>query len=249
MTVSDITKIIATVATVQLIADLLSNYFIFRSPSYLLSVSQFERARDRRDKTLASIIAKQQQDNKSNNNKPSSKSAERDQKKLSRENEEVSTIAAEVARRHTMASFYTSIAFLFLYKILAVEYAGKIVGVLPFRPFGLLQRLTFHSLGGEEKLSAERVNELWMSLDNNDEGAASYGDVGHASEACAFAFVYMLCSLSVKMLVNMIFGTKPPRGADEGMGTFMDSPQSQKMFKTFGLDVEEVKEARSALGF
>jgi hypothetical protein len=46
----------------------------------------------------------------------------------------------------------------------------------------------------------------------------------------------------------MVFGTKPPAGADEGMGTFMDCPQSKKMMESFGLDVNDVKEARKALG-
>ena len=154
-----------------------------------------------------------------------------------------------------MAGFYTSIVFLFLYKILAVEYAGRIVGVLPFEPFKLLQRMTFMSLGGPGKLSVDEVQTLWLETIGGPSATVSGAeillprDVQTVSQACAFAFIYMLCSLSVKMMINMIFGTKPPKGADEGMGTFMDSPQSQKMLKSFGLDANEVKEARSTLGF
>lgn len=249
MTVSDIGKIVSTVAIVQLAADLLSRRYIFQSDSYIRSVAQFNRARDRRDKTALAIAAKQQVDPKAAGKKqaPSAKSAEKDQKKLQRENEELSAIAAEVARRHTMSGFYTSITFLFLYKILAAEYAGKVVAVLPFEPFKLLQRLTFMSFGGPSKLGVGEVQTLWLGSLGPD--ATLSPDVQHVSQACAFAFIYMLCSISVKMMINMAFGTKPPRGADEGMGTFMDSPQSQKMFKTFGLDVDEVKEARNALGF
>lgn len=249
MTVSDIGKILSVVAITQLVADLLAKKYVFQSESYLRSVSSFERAKARRDKTAASIAAKQLDPKKS------SKSTEKDQKKLQRENEELSTIAAEVARRHTVAGFYTSIVFLLLYKILSAEYAGRIVGVLPFEPFKLLQRMTFMSLGGPGKLSVGEVQTLWLESMGGPAATVPGAeisfppDVQDVSQACAFAFIYMLCSLSVKMMINMAFGTKPPKGADEGMSTFMDSPQSQKMFKSFGLDVNEVKEARSTLGF
>lgn len=252
MTVQDIGKIVATVAVVQLAADLLSRRYIFQSDSYIKSVAAFERARTRRDKTAAAIAAKQQdQTNAVASGKqkqaPSAKSAEKDQKKLQRENEELSTVAAEVARRHTMSNFYTQIVFFLLYRILSAEYSRKVVAVLPFEPFRLLERVTFMTLGGPSKLSVGEVQTLWLESIGGPSPLPP--DVQHVSQACAFAFIYMLCSVSVKLIVNMVFGTKPPRGADEGVSTFMDSPQSQKMFKTFGLDVDEVKEARNALGF
>jgi hypothetical protein len=102
--------------------------------------------------------------------------------------------------------------------------------------------VTFLSLGGASKLSVGEVQPLW------EEHLPANADVTHVSQACAFSFIYMLCSLSVKMMANMVFGTKPPKGADQGIGTFMDSPQSQKMLQSFGLDANEVKEARSTLG-
>jgi uncharacterized membrane protein (DUF106 family) len=253
MAVSDIGKIVATVATTQLISDLLSRRYIFQSESYLRSAS-FERARTRRDKTAAAIAAKQTVAIGKKPPQSLGKSAEKDQKKLQRENEEVSTLAAEVARRHTMAGFYTSIVFLFLYKILSAEYSGKVVGVLPFQPFRLLQRVSFMGFGGAAKLSVGEVQSLWLESIVGPAATIPGAnvplspDVTNVSQACAFAFVYMLCSLSVKMMVSMAFGTKPPAGADEGMGTFMDSPQSKKMMESFGLDVNDVKEARKALG-
>ncbi|KAL7481451.1 hypothetical protein ACHAW6_007133 [Cyclotella cf. meneghiniana] len=267
MTVSDIFKITTAVATTQLIADVLSHRYIFQSESYLRSVSSFERARIRRDKTAAAIAAKKQADadataddnanlnvaagGKKKTPQPrqrtpppasGTKSAEKDRKKIQRENDEAAALAAEVARRHTAAGFYTSLAFLMLYKILAAEYAGRVVGVLPFEPFRLLQRVTFMGLGGAKKMSVGDIQSLWSE-------ATVSPDVTSVSQACAFAFIYMLCSLSVKMMVNMAFGTKAPRGADDGVGTFIESPQSKKMMESFGLDVNDVKEARSAMGF
>lgn len=266
MTVSDIGKIIVTVGITQLTADLLFRRYIFQSESYQRTVSSYERAKSRRDRTAASIEAKnnkQQVDPKNaaggkggkQQQAPSAKSLEKDQKKLQRENEELSAIAAEVARKHTMSGFYTSIIFLFLYKILSAEYAGKVVGVLPFQPFKLLQRMTFMSLGGASKMSVGEVQTLWVESFGGPDAtvpgadASMPPDVQNVSQACAFSFIYMLCSLTVKMMINMAFGTKAPRGADEGMGTFMDSPQSQKMFKAFGMDPDEVKEVRAAVGF
>ena len=272
MTVSDIAKIVVAVATTQLLADLLSRRYIFQSESYTRSVSAFERAKARRDKTAAALAAKQelqaeqQKQQRLNPGKKqtqltSQKSNEKDAKKLQRENDELSELAAEVARRHTMSGFYSSIAFFILYRILAAEYSGKVVAVLPFEPFHLMQRLTFRGLGAAAAglsggvKNVREVHDLWMqSLDGP--GATIPGanapispNVTHASQACAFIFIYLLCTFSVKMMVNMVFGTKPPPGADDGMGTLMESPKSQKMMEKFGLDVEEVKEARKAVGW
>lgn len=104
-------------------------------------------------------------------------------------------------------------------------------------------------------MTAKEANLLWMQSGGGPEAtvpgadAPILPDVSSASQACAFAFVYLLCSLSVKMMVNMAFGTKPPPGADDGVGTLIDAPQNQKMMKSFGLDTGDVKEARKVVGF
>ncbi|KAL7528367.1 hypothetical protein ACHAXR_002406 [Thalassiosira sp. AJA248-18] len=258
MTVSDIGRIVFAVASTELVSCILTKKIIFQSESYERTVSAFNRAKARRDKTAASLAAKQatreeQLANPGKNRKQpqqiSQKSTEKEAKKLQRENEELSAYAAEVARRHTMANFYSSIAFLILYRILAAEYSGKIVALLPFEPFNLLQRITFRGLSGK---TVKDLNSLWikggLEATIPGENAPLFPDVTGVSQACGFAFVYLLCSLSVKMMVNMAFGTKPPPGADDGVGTLIEAPQSQKMMKNFGLDAEEVKEARKAVG-
>eukprot|EP01082_Thalassiosira_pseudonana_P004697 g4392.t1 g4392 contig15:926472-927379(+) len=265
MTVSDIGKIVSAVTATQLAADLLSRRYIFQSERYKRQVTSLERAKGRRDKTVAAIAAKQSAPvkeepkkqkyvppSKKQTQQTSQKSLEKDKKKLEREEEELSTIAAEVARRHTMSGFYTSIAFFILFRILAAEYVGRPVALLPFEPFKLMQKVTFRGLG---VMGAGEMQKLWMESVGGPTATIPGAevslppDVTNASQACAFAFVYLLCSLSVKMMVNMMFGTKPPPGADNGMNTFMDSPQSRKMLESFGLDVDEVKEARNAVGF
>mmetsp|Transcript_46275 Transcript_46275/g.98161 ORF Transcript_46275/g.98161 Transcript_46275/m.98161 type:complete len:253 (-) Transcript_46275:166-924(-) len=251
MTVSDIGKIVFSVAVTEFLTCILSRKIIFQSESYLKTSNAFERAKSRRDKTAASLATKKV----AREEKPhqtSQKSIEKEGKKLQRENEELSALAAEVARRHTMAGFYSSVAFLVLYRILAAEYAGKVVALLPFEPFHLLQRITFRGLSD---ITAAEVHSHWVQFGGGPEATTPGGktpippDVQSASQACSFAFMYVLCSLSVKMMVNAAFGTKPPPGADDGVGTLIEAPQNQKMMKNFGLNAEDVKEARRAVGF
>lgn len=256
MTVNDIGKIVLSVGVTQLLADLLSRKFVFQSDSYKQSVATFQRAKDKHDRTAAALAAKrllytEQQNNpgKKSSQQISAKSLEKDEKKLKFESDELTALAAEVARRHTSANFSASIAFLFLYRILATEYSGKIVALLPFEPFHLLQKLmTFRGLAGAAGVeSSTDFHFLWVkALGAGGESitkpmAPLSPDVNHASQACAFAFIYFLCNMTVKVVVNMIFGVKPPPGADEGVGTLMNSPQSKKMMETFGVDPQEVQ--------
>mmetsp|Transcript_12925 Transcript_12925/g.23239 ORF Transcript_12925/g.23239 Transcript_12925/m.23239 type:complete len:260 (+) Transcript_12925:175-954(+) len=258
MTVSDIGKIVISVATTELITCILSKKLVFQSESYIKITNQFNRSKFRRDKTATALATKKA----SRQTKPaqiSQKSIDKEEKKLQRDNDELSGYAAEVARRHTMAAFYSSIAFLVLYRILAAEYSGKVVALLPFKPFNLLQRITFRGLLSDNVGSVAEAHSHWVAHGGGPEAtipgvanaaaAAARPDVTSAGQACAFAFVYILCSLSVKMMVNMAFGTKPPAGADDGVGTLIEAPQSQKMLKNFGVDAEDVKEARKAVGF
>jgi len=247
MTATDIAKIVATVAATQLATDLLANRYVFRAESYRRSVVSFDRARLRREKTAAAIAAKQQQQSSGGGGgkrgQSTSKSTERDAKKMQRETDEVSELAAEVARRHQMAGMWSSAAFFILYRIMSAEYTGRVVAVLPFQPFQLLRRISYRGLGS-------MAEATFVAAAASTPGARGLipPPVSDASQACSFLFVYMLCTFSVKVLVNMLFGTKPPRGADEGMGTLMDSPKSRKMMETFGIDPDEMKEARATTG-
>ncbi|KAL7434075.1 hypothetical protein ACHAXM_003904 [Skeletonema potamos] len=257
MTVNDIGKIVISVGVTQLVVDLLSRKFVFQSDSYKKSVAAFQRAKDKHARTAAALAAKrllymeqQHSPGKKSSQQISAKSLEKDEKKLNFESDELNALAAEVARRHTSANFSASIAFLFLYRILAAEYSGKIVALLPFEPFHLLQKLmTFRGLlaGAAGVASSTDFHFLWVkAVGAGGESitkpmAPLSPDVNHASQACAFAFIYFLCSMTVKMVVNMIFGVKPPQGADEGVGTLMNSPQSKKMMETFGVDPQEMQ--------
>ena len=262
MTVNDIGKIVLSVGVTQLFADLLSRKFIFQSDTYKNSVATFQRAQNKHDKTAAALAAKrllyegQQQINNPGNNKKSSssqqisaKSLEKDEKILKFQRDDLTATAAEVARRHTSVNVYAGVAFFILYRILATEYSGKIVALLPFEPFHLLQKMmTFRGLAGAAGVeSSTEFHFLWVkALGEGGESitksmAPLSPDVNHASQACAFAFIYFLCNMTVKMVISMVFGVKPPPGADEGVGTLMNSPQSKKMMETFGVDPQDVQ--------
>eukprot|EP00986_Skeletonema_menzelii_P011799 scaffold6187_cov139-Skeletonema_menzelii.AAC.17 len=251
MTVNDIGKIVLSVGVTQIIVDLLSRKFIFQSDSYKKSLATFQRAKDKHDKSSAALAAKrllyqEQQRNpgKKSTQQISAKSIEKDEKKLKFESDDVSATSAEVTRRHASANFSTAIVFFLLYRILAAEYSGKIVALLPFEPFHLLQKMmTFRGLTGAAGFqSATEFHFLWVkAVGAGGESitkpmAPLSPDVNHASQACAFAFIYFLCNMSVKVVINMILGEKPP----EGVGSIMDSPQSKKMMETFGVDPDDM---------
>ena len=122
-----------------------------------------------------------------------------------------------------------------------------LVGLLPFQPFNFLQKVTFRGLS--TTLTAKEINILWLQTMQTKELDATKIlslDVSNVSQACAFAFIYILCTLSIKKIVNDIFGVRAPEGADGGVGTMLDSPQNQKILSSFGVDAEEMKEARKA---
>ena len=47
--------------------------------------------------------------------------------------------------------------------------------------------------------------------------------------------------MSVKFYCNKLFGTKPPRGADGGIFSVMDSPQGRKVAQAMGIDPDDLK--------
>jgi len=210
MPTADILRIALTVGTVQLICDIVARRFVFAREPYQRSVSAFARAKTKRDKILSSASA-------ASNATKSESSQAKSAKKIQRAEDDYTEAAAEVARRHTAPSFFTSMVFLILYRILSAEYSGRIVAMLPFRPWGLLRRLTARNL-----------------------------HVVDADRCCAFLFVYVLSTLSVKFVIHRLVGVRPPRGADGGVSTLLDAPKSQRVLKSFGIDTDEFNQVRKS---
>lgn len=148
------------------------------------------------------------------------------QKKVDRAKAEHSAACAEVARRHMPPSLFSSVFFFLLLKILGTEHRGKVMGVLPFVPFDLVTRITARGLDwGEVPLEALGGTKLVPK------------------QAFSFMCIYALAGLSVKYYINKLVATKPPRGADKGIMTLVDSPLGHNIARSFGLDPEDLKQA------
>ena len=148
MTCSDISTIFITVALTQLLCDLLARHFVFSSESYVRAKARLERLEAQCDKLTST----------------SSKKGQR----LIVDRTEA---RSQLAKKHTAPQIGTSLVFVVLYRILAAEHAGNVMGVMPFLPFSFLQRLTSRGI--------------------------DFGDHHPAGQGCAFVFLYILLVYSV----------------------------------------------------
>eukprot|EP00545_Synedropsis_sp_CCMP1620_P008061 CAMPEP_0119009978 /NCGR_PEP_ID=MMETSP1176-20130426/4714_1 /TAXON_ID=265551 /ORGANISM="Synedropsis recta cf, Strain CCMP1620" /LENGTH=210 /DNA_ID=CAMNT_0006962563 /DNA_START=40 /DNA_END=672 /DNA_ORIENTATION=+ len=204
MTTSDIINIVATVATAQLVCELLANHFIFASDTYERALGVLSRAQYKLKKL----------------EDPGKVINEKQQKKLQMAKDDVAEAASNVSRRHTSPNFFTSVAFVILYRILGTEYNGKIVAVMPFAPWSLIRRFSMRG--------------IVIDVENFEPS----GGLTDPNQACSFLFVYILCTLAVKFFVSKAVGTKPPKGAEGGLMGMLDAPQNQKLLKQWGMDTE-----------
>lgn len=238
MTASEILRIAGTVAVVQAICDILSRRFVYSQDPYQRARSAYERAKNKRDKIVSATKSAGDGGGGAGGGPPKrgvSTNQEKSAKKIQRAEDDCAEAAAEVARRHTQPQLFASLVFLVLYRILSTEYSGRVVAVLPFQPWGLVQRVSMRGID---------IDENALKLPNLS--GAMEPKVVHHSQACAFIFIYILCTLSVKHMVGKLLGANPPKGADGGVGTILDAPKSQRMLKSLGVDTDELREARKA---
>lgn len=222
------------VAVTQLACDTLAKKTVYSKEPYKRAVSAFLRAKAKRDKIVNPDTSN---DNNNNAKQSSGKSAQAEAKaakKLQRAEDDMKEAAASVATRHTSPGFFSSIAFIILYRILSIEYAGKVVAVLPFQPWGLLKRMTMKGL------------HFSSDQDAMEKVLSGSAKVSHPSQACSFIFIYILCTVSVKFFMNKFVGVQPPKGADKGVSTLLDAPKSQRALQSLGVDTDELNEVRKA---
>jgi uncharacterized membrane protein (DUF106 family) len=199
MTASEIVNIVTTVAVAQCICDLLARWLIFSGNAYKRAVDNLKHAQGKRDKLVKNCDTPAKQ--------------EKQAKKLKANEEECAQAASEVATRHMYTKFMTSIVFVFLYRILATEYHGKVIAVLPFEPFSLLRRLT----------------QRGLDIPKDDH------------RACGFLFIYILSTLSVKYFTNKMVAVAPPTAAAKGLMSILDAPRNQRLLKSLGVDADMLK--------
>lgn len=237
MTAHDIVRISVIVGITQCTADILSSKWIFETDSYRRFVSTVERLRNKRTKAIAS---KDHQSSASSNNtttapkpkpnssyhknannsgKPNNNSTGKPttnvKKRALRTEEDFKEAVAQVARKHTLSTIISSLLFLFVYSILSRHYKGKVVAILPFTPWPLVQRMV------------------------TQRGIVATED----PRTCGFFCIYMLCTLSIKFMVHKVLGVTPPKDC-ESITAILDTPKAQRLLKDIGLDVDEILEAR-----
>lgn len=227
MPVSDIIYIISTVAVVQGICDTAANRFIFSSEAYKDRVSALGRAKAKRDK----IIAQAAQNPINVNSNSSAKAKDKQMKKIQRAEDDYRVAISNVTQKHVVPNILTSMVFFMLYKILNVEYQGKVVAMLPFTPIKFLQRFTMRGLE--------------FNPDFDFQGSTQR--VQNMEQACGFLVVYMLCTMSVKFIVKQVVGSKPPSDADKGFFAMLDDPRGQRFLSQLGVDVDEFNEIRKTM--
>mmetsp|Transcript_170 Transcript_170/g.249 ORF Transcript_170/g.249 Transcript_170/m.249 type:complete len:228 (-) Transcript_170:324-1007(-) len=224
MTASDIFRIVYTVAITQAVCDILTKRFVYSKEPYQRSLSTLERARIRRDKAVASVT---------NVGATTARAAEKNAKKVQRAQDEFAEACADVARRHTGPSLLCSIVFVILYRVLSLEYSGKVVAVLPFQPWSIIQKFSMRGISFDPgfEFPSEDANGFLPRVHDPSQG-------------CSFLFIYVMSTLSVKYFVNKILGEKPPSGADKGILNLLDDPRSQRMLEGLGLDTEDLNAAK-----
>jgi hypothetical protein len=153
------------------------------------------------------------------------KKAEKYRKKYERAKADYSVGCADVARRHFAPNLLSSLFFIILLRILGTEYNGKVIGVLPFVPYNFITKVTARGLDWGD-VDMEALNEVTPK---------------HYKQAFSFFFVYSLAALSAKYYVNRAVGMKPPRGADGGISTIMESPIGQSVMRSMGINPEDLK--------
>lgn len=223
MTTSDILYIISTVAVAQAVCDLLANKFVFSDESYHHRLAAFERARINRDKAVSSLPP----------NSANAKATEKHTKKIQRAEDDFAVAASNLSQKHFGPTLGTHMVFAILYRVLSFEYSDTVVAILPFEPWGILRRVSMRSISFEDGYKIQSAVDIER--------------IHGVNQACAFAFIFFLCTMSVKFIVHSIIGTKPPKGADKGFLTMVDDPRGQKILQGLGVDTDEINEIRKHL--
>ena len=224
MPVSDIIYIISTVSITQAILEIGAKKIVFDTEGYKSKISALERARIRKERTLALPPPKN-----TNNSKSNSKAAEKYMKKIKQAEDDYNMAASAVAQKHMTPRIFSSFVFLILYRILNTEYHGKIVALLPYEPWGIIRYFSMRGLTFGDSFSVEDV---------------ASDQITSVNQACSFLFLYALCNMSVKFVITQLLGKKAPPGVDRGLLSFIDDPRGQKILEELGMNTAEIDEMK-----
>ncbi|KAL7563377.1 hypothetical protein ACA910_014213 [Epithemia clementina (nom. ined.)] len=247
MTASEISSIVLTVAVVQLICDLIAHFRIFKRDRYGRLVAAYERAKWKKEKAWkdaieagvvdpkdpaatipkaeTAVTAANKQSKKAVGHSNKDTKQTRLAKAYQRADQDCTDAGPMVARQHILPNMLTSIVFVILMRILGTEYKGRILAILPFTPWKLVQRLfTSRGLKFRTDLKFESTSDKVTDI----------------QQAASFMLIYMLAALSVKYYISQLVGTKPPPGAD-GLTNLTNSSWGKRVIKQVGLDPRDLK--------
>jgi hypothetical protein len=146
------------------LCNVTANWLVFSRKGYGSALERFDqatRAKERADRAGP--------DGPTGKGQKSDKRAKR-AKKLE---EDYRTAAAIVSGMHLFPNIITSVVFFILLRIFGTEMKGSVVGILPFKPFSLLRRLTGRGLDFSNAASFESTSP----------------SVTDVEQACSFMFV------------------------------------------------------------
>lgn len=152
------------------------------------------------------------------------KNPKKNEKRHQRAKDDYENARAFVVSKHTFPSALSSLFFVILLRILGAENKGKVIAVLPFTPWKILGR----------------ISRRGLDFTNMPTGLIEDSSVSF-EQGASYLFIYFLSTISVKFYCNKLFGTKPPRGADGGIFSVMDSPQGRKVAQSMGIDPDDLK--------
>ena len=228
MPCSEILRIVTTIATLQMVCDLLAYWRVYSRAPYQHAVEKLYRFQAKWDQVQqqqqqaaaaaasTGIMGATSTNKKSTNSNSNSsrKQQEQNAKKLQRAENDYKNALTAVAGRHTLPNMATSVIFLVLMIVLGADFKGRIVALLPFAPFRWLRKMTARNL--------EFIHDDMDAAAAADDGGGD--DVKSIMvQACSFTFIYVLTTTSVKFYVHQLFGYKAPRGADS-LFALADSP-------------------------
>jgi hypothetical protein len=173
--------------------------------------------------TKATAAGANSNNNNNNNNNNSDK-------KKTRALADLKEARADVAKMHVAPQIFSTLAFVVLYRILAAEHVGHVMGLLPFVPWKFFQRITLRGID--------------YGPNNMTFDTAAAAGVTDPTQGCAFLLIYLLCTMSIKYYIHQAIAIAPPKGADGGMMAVLEDPKSQKILKAWGLD-DETMDAKS----
>eukprot|EP01090_Pellita_catalonica_P023694 TRINITY_DN9894_c0_g1_i2.p1 TRINITY_DN9894_c0_g1~~TRINITY_DN9894_c0_g1_i2.p1 ORF type:complete len:179 (-),score=25.35 TRINITY_DN9894_c0_g1_i2:274-810(-) len=108
-------------------------------------------------------------------------------KKIDRLQEQLSTAERELTFSKMKSIFAVGITLVSIFGVLNSHFGGRVIAMLPFEPFPLVRNVSHGGLLGDDYYE------------------------------CSMAFIYALCSISIRANLQKFFGFAPPKTKSSGI--------------------------------